>query len=253
MDNKNLVHIKTKTGLEIDIDPASADDMELLDACYEVQEAGNMLALPKAAPWGSLPYDLRAIAFYRTGRIPEALDAARKALYDHVRVDGRVPYAALMAEVVDIMGAVGQINAANVQATPAPAPAPVPVTTTPAPVPPMASAADDKERPAGDDEHKTPPPPELIDGVMERMRAVMTNTDPQRLDELESAARATLKVTNPDGAWHLLNKISSEVQLLELANMTERIVDAEAVKAAQAHQSAQASADAATMANISAE
>ena len=234
MDNKNLVHIKTKTGLEIDIDPASADDMELLDACYEVQEADNMLALPKV---------LRLLL----------TDAARKALYDHVRVDGRVPYAALMAEVVDIMGAVGQINAANVQATPAPAPAPVPVTTTPAPVPPMASAADDKERPAGDDEHKTPPPPELIDGVMERMRAVMTNTDPQRLDELESAARATLKVTNPDGAWHLLNKISSEVQLLELANMTERIVDAEAVKAAQAHQSAQASADAATMANISAE
>ncbi len=34
----------------------------------------------EAAPWGSLPYDLRAIAFYRTGRISEALDAARKAL-----------------------------------------------------------------------------------------------------------------------------------------------------------------------------
>ena len=238
MDNKNLVHIKTKTGLEIDIDPASADDMELLDACYEVQEGGNMLALPKV---------LRLLL----------TDAARKALYDHVRVDGRVPYAALMAEVVDIMGAVGQANAANVQPTPAPAPASVPVTTTvapaPAPVPPMASAADDKEQPAGDEGHKSPPPPELIDSVMERMRAVMTNTDPQRLDDLENATRSALKVTDPDGAWHLLNKISSEVQLLELANVTERIVDAEATKAAQAHQAAQDAADAATVANMSAE
>ena len=32
------------------------------------------------APWGSLPHDLRAIAFYRTGRIPQALEAARAAL-----------------------------------------------------------------------------------------------------------------------------------------------------------------------------
>lgn len=34
----------------------------------------------EAAPWGSLPYDLRAIAFYRTGRVPQALAAARQAL-----------------------------------------------------------------------------------------------------------------------------------------------------------------------------
>ena len=34
----------------------------------------------EAAPWGSLPYDLRAIAFYRTGRTQEALEAARAAL-----------------------------------------------------------------------------------------------------------------------------------------------------------------------------
>ena len=34
----------------------------------------------EAAPWGSLPYDLRSIAFYRTGRLKEALEAARAAL-----------------------------------------------------------------------------------------------------------------------------------------------------------------------------
>lgn len=34
----------------------------------------------EAAPWGSLPYDLRAIAFYRTGRYEEALSSARHAL-----------------------------------------------------------------------------------------------------------------------------------------------------------------------------
>ena len=34
----------------------------------------------EAAPWGSLPHDLRAIAFYRTGRTAQALEEARKAL-----------------------------------------------------------------------------------------------------------------------------------------------------------------------------
>ena len=34
----------------------------------------------EAAPWGSLPHDLRSIAFYRTGRKAEALEEARAAL-----------------------------------------------------------------------------------------------------------------------------------------------------------------------------
>lgn len=34
----------------------------------------------EAAPWGSLPNDLRSVAFYHTGRIGEALEEARKAL-----------------------------------------------------------------------------------------------------------------------------------------------------------------------------
>lgn len=34
----------------------------------------------EAASWGSLPWDLRAIALHRTGRLGEALEAARRAL-----------------------------------------------------------------------------------------------------------------------------------------------------------------------------
>ena len=34
----------------------------------------------EAEAWGSLPHDLRAIAFYRTGRRREALEAAKRAL-----------------------------------------------------------------------------------------------------------------------------------------------------------------------------
>ena len=34
----------------------------------------------EAASWGSLPYDLRAMAFYHTGRLKEALEEERKAL-----------------------------------------------------------------------------------------------------------------------------------------------------------------------------
>ena len=34
----------------------------------------------EAAAWGSLPHDLRAIAFYRTGAYQEAAEEARRAL-----------------------------------------------------------------------------------------------------------------------------------------------------------------------------
>lgn len=34
----------------------------------------------EAAAWGSLPWDLRAIAFYRTGRLEQALEAAQQAV-----------------------------------------------------------------------------------------------------------------------------------------------------------------------------
>lgn len=47
----------------------------------------------EAAPWGSLPYDLRAIAYSRTGRPALALEAARQALAlepDNERLQGNV-------------------------------------------------------------------------------------------------------------------------------------------------------------------
>lgn len=34
----------------------------------------------EAAAWGSLPHDLRTMAFYHTGRLSQALEEARKAL-----------------------------------------------------------------------------------------------------------------------------------------------------------------------------
>ena len=55
----------------------------------------------EAAPWGSLPHDLRAIAFYHTGRIPQALEAARRALAlepDSDRLRGNV---ALLEKLAD--------------------------------------------------------------------------------------------------------------------------------------------------------
>ena len=47
----------------------------------------------EAAPWGSLPHDLRCIAFYQTGRRQQALEEARRALAlepDNARLQGNV-------------------------------------------------------------------------------------------------------------------------------------------------------------------
>ena len=55
----------------------------------------------EAAPWGSLPHDLRAIAFYQTGRPEQALSEAREALAlepGTPRLQGNVPLLAGMAE-----------------------------------------------------------------------------------------------------------------------------------------------------------
>lgn len=69
--------------------------MDLAYLLYEAQEwegvlyfTGCALAIVhrprtyicEAAPWGSLPYDLRSIAFYRTGRLEQALACAQQAL-----------------------------------------------------------------------------------------------------------------------------------------------------------------------------
>ena len=47
----------------------------------------------EAAAWGSLPYDLRTMAFFHTGRLKEALDSARRAYMlepDNGRLKGNV-------------------------------------------------------------------------------------------------------------------------------------------------------------------
>lgn len=69
--------------------------MDLAQLLYDAQEwdgvlyfTGCALAIVQrprsyiceAAPWGSLPYDLRTIAFYATGRPEQALASARQAL-----------------------------------------------------------------------------------------------------------------------------------------------------------------------------
>ena len=82
-----FTHVKTSTGLEIDIDQAACDDVELLDALYDLQKNSNPLAIAKV---------LRQLL------TPEA----KTALFDHVRnPEGRVPIEPLSAEVTEILGA----------------------------------------------------------------------------------------------------------------------------------------------------
>ena len=50
----------------------------------------------EAGSWGSLPYDLRSIALYRTGRLKEALEAARAALAEEPENDRLQQNAALL-------------------------------------------------------------------------------------------------------------------------------------------------------------
>lgn len=80
----DTVHIKTKTGLEIDVDDTAGQDDELLAAALAVH-AGDALGLPRL---------LRVLL----------TEQARRALYDHVRRSGRVHYSALVKESVEIMG-----------------------------------------------------------------------------------------------------------------------------------------------------
>lgn len=77
-----VVKIKTKSGFECEIDEVVVNDMEVLDLVVDI-EKGNAL------------------------KYPELLDKlmgkeTKQRLYDHVRVDGRVPYAAIDAEITEI-------------------------------------------------------------------------------------------------------------------------------------------------------
>ena len=77
----------TKTGFQFSVDENSMNDMELVDV---LADAGMDDAF-------RMSHVLRKL-------LP---GEQRKALYDHVRVDGRVPVDAVVAEVEDIFAAMG--------------------------------------------------------------------------------------------------------------------------------------------------
>lgn len=79
--------IETKSGFVCEIDEAVVNDMEVLDLVVEI-EKGNVLKYPSL--------------------LEKLLGAdLKQKLYDHVRVDGRVPYAAVDAEISDIFSGIG--------------------------------------------------------------------------------------------------------------------------------------------------
>lgn len=81
--------ITTQSGFTCDLPDNAADNMEIVDALAEMQSDSDMLAVSRV---------LRLLLG----------DANRKALYDHLRVDGRVPIEAVSAEISDIFAALGQ-------------------------------------------------------------------------------------------------------------------------------------------------
>ena len=81
--------ITTKSGFTCELPGNAADNMEIVDALAEMQSDSDMLAVSRV---------LRLLLG----------DANRKALYDHLRVDGRVPIEAVTAEISDIFAALGQ-------------------------------------------------------------------------------------------------------------------------------------------------
>lgn len=81
--------ITTQSGFTCDLPDNAADNMELVDALAEMQGDSDILAVSRV---------LRLLVG----------DDIRKALYDHLRVDGRVPLAAVQTEITDIFSALGQ-------------------------------------------------------------------------------------------------------------------------------------------------
>lgn len=77
---------KTKTGFAFSVDEKCMNDMELVDILAD---------------------DATDESFRMSKLLKKLLPTQRKALYDHVRVDGRVPVDAIIAEVGDIFAAMG--------------------------------------------------------------------------------------------------------------------------------------------------
>lgn len=78
-----LTHIQTSSGFDIDIDESALDDMEVLELVYSLQD-GNMKSY----------IDL-------VDKIMSHEDKRR--LYNHVRIDGRVPIEEFSEELKEIM------------------------------------------------------------------------------------------------------------------------------------------------------
>ena len=78
-----LTHIITSSGFELDIDEAVMDDMEVLELVYAIDDK-----------------DLKAYMALIRKIMPEE---DKKRLYEHLRVDGRVPIESFSAELTDIM------------------------------------------------------------------------------------------------------------------------------------------------------
>lgn len=82
-----MVHVKTASGFECDVNEQVLDDVEVLDYLVAIDE-GDTRKYPR----------LMAKIF-----TPET----KQALYDHVRTeDGRVPYSAFGAEITDVFNAI---------------------------------------------------------------------------------------------------------------------------------------------------
>lgn len=81
--------ITTRSGFSCDLPDATLDNMELVDALAEMQSDSDTLAVSSV---------LRLLLG----------NDNRKALYDHLRVDGRVPIEEVTAEISDIFAALGQ-------------------------------------------------------------------------------------------------------------------------------------------------
>lgn len=82
-----MINGKTKTGFEFSVDKNAMNDMELVDILAD---------------------DTMDDAFRMSHVVRKLMGSGqRKALYDHVRVNGRVPVDAVIAEVEDIFAAMG--------------------------------------------------------------------------------------------------------------------------------------------------
>lgn len=83
-----MIQGTTKTGFQFCVDPNAMNDMELVDILADdtMDDSFRMSHVVRKL----LPGD------------------QRKALYDHVRIDGRVPVDAVIAEVEDIFAAMGK-------------------------------------------------------------------------------------------------------------------------------------------------